>query len=571
MIDELAIADLGVIAASRLPLGPGFTAITGETGAGKTMIVTALGLIMGERGDASRVRHGSERARVACVITDPSGAVRELVEDLGGDVDDHELVLTRTVSSEGRSRAVIGGARAPIAALAELSTHLFCVHGQSDQLRLRSATAQRETLDRFGGSELRVALTEYRDAHRLRSERETEYRTLTEQRDERRATAERLAADVAAITAVDPQPGEDTQLRHTIERLSNAEALREAVARGQQALAAESDDPYHADGVTLVGAAAQALSTARELDPTLGEVHDRIVGALVALEDASRDVARYLSDLESDGPARLQEAHERKSAIDDLLRQFGPEIQDVQTYVNEASARLLTLEHDDARLVELDAELVQARERETHAADALSAARERAAESLGAQVTAELQALALPEAQLQVTVTRGERTASGQDTVQFMLVSHAGGQPHPLAKSASGGELSRVMLALEVVLAGTDPVPTFVFDEVDAGVGGAAAIEIGRRLQQLSRSAQVIVVTHLAQVAAFADNHLRIVKDSSGGFTESSCTALSGGEREAEMARLLSGLESSQSGREHARELLDLGARSAETIRDTSV
>ncbi|WP_427869600.1 DNA repair protein RecN [Leucobacter luti] len=559
MIEELRIRDLGVIADTTLPLGPGFTAITGETGAGKTMVVSALGLLMGERSDAGAVRSGAAQARVNGIIRTVDPEVAELVEEIGGDVEEGELVLSRTVSAEGRSRASVGGASAPVGSLGRLADHLFAVHGQSEQLRLRSQSAQRDTLDRFGGDELAGVLAEYRAAHRGRAELEATVVELTAARDERAAEAERLRAELEEISGVDPVPGEEAELTRRIEVLSNVEALRAATSTAHEALASESDDPLVRDATSLVDEAAKEVERVADHDERLGEVLETLRAASLQLSEAARELASYATDLDEEGPGELARANDRLADLTALFRRYGEDSAAVVEYSRVGAGRLAELDGDDERIDELAARLEAERERERALAERLSALRSEAAGRLSGLVTAELRQLALPDADFIVSVSPLETLGgSGADEVQLLLAPHPGAQPRPIAKSASGGELSRVMLALEVVVAGVDPVPTFVFDEVDAGVGGAAAIEIGRRLARLARSSQVIVVTHLAQVAAFANNHLQVVKDSAGGFTESSCTRLDGEARLAEMARLLSGLSDSGSALEHAAELLAL-------------
>lgn len=559
MIDELRIRDLGVIADATLPLGPGFTAITGETGAGKTMVVSALGLLMGERSDAGAVRTGAAQARVSGVVRTADPEVAEQVDDLGGDIEDGELVLSRTVSAEGRSRASVGGANAPVGSLGRLAERLFAVHGQSEQLRLRSATAQRETLDRFGGPALAAVLTNYREAHRARRELGEQVAELTAARDERAAEAARLRTELDEIAGVDPQPGEDAELAARIELLSNAEALRAATATAHEALATESDDPMSRDAGSLVDGAVRELERVAEHDPRLAAVLDALRSVSFQIADGARELAAYVDDLDQDGPGELARANDRLAALNGLFRSYGVDAAAVIDYSSTAATRLTELEGDDERIEELDAELETVTARERELAAELTELRTAAAARLSELVSVELRQLALPDAEFLVTVAPLDALGTaGGDEVQLLLAPHPGATPRPIAKSASGGELSRVMLALEVVLAGVDPVPTFVFDEVDSGVGGAAAIEIGRRLGRLARTSQVIVVTHLAQVAAFANNHLQVVKDSAGGFTESSCQRLDGDARLAEMARLLSGLSDSESALEHAAELLAL-------------
>ena len=565
MIDELVIKDLGAIAEARLPLGPGFTAITGETGAGKTMVVTALGLLMGDRADAGAVRTGAERTRVAGAVDlstlsiGKRAEVGALVDDLGGDIESDELLLSRSVSNEGRSRATVGGAATPVSALASLSEHLFVVHGQSDQLRLRSTTAQREALDRFAGPNFATLFAEYREHFSTWRQLSDELAYLSSANQERAKEAAQLALDLEEIERVAPEPGEDIALTEKLEKLSHAEALRQAADLAHEALSTESGDPHARDVRGLLNEARAHLQRVVDYDPALASVLEILDNASFAADDAAAELSRYSAGLDSEGPQEFERAHERKAQLTALMRKFGPELSDVISFAQNGAGRLAELQGDTSRIDTITAELAEVSARVEDLAKLLTESRTQAATNLSVAVTHELAALALPDASFVAQVNSlPELTAHGVDEVAFLLKPHAGSEPRPLAKGASGGELSRVMLALEVVIAGADPVPTFVFDEVDSGVGGASAIEIGRRLAKLAESAQVIVVTHLAQVAAFANNHVQVVKDSSGGFTESSCRTLEGDERVAEMARLLSGMSDSASALEHAAELLAL-------------
>jgi len=558
MIEELRIRDLGVIADATLELGEGFTAITGETGAGKTMLVTALGLLMGERADSGAVRSGADAARVGGLVRTNDPVVHGIVDEAGGVVEDGDLTLTRTVGAEGRSRASVGGSAAPIGTLAGLAEHLFAVHGQSEQLRLRSSAAQREMLDRFGGQPVQQLREKYQKAHSSRRDLAAELDELRGARAERREEAERLRADLDEIAAVDPQVGEEFELQQRIERLSNVEELRAAAAAALRALS--SDDDYSADATGLVDSAARELERMASVEPELGRLAESLQAVSIQLNETVRSLSDYASNLDDAGPAELARANERYSALTALIQRFGLDSEAVIAHSTHAIVRVTALDHDDSRIGELEAELAQAEADERRLADELSAARRSAGEKLSELVTAELHELAMPDATFVVGIAPAELGQHGADEVTLQLQPHQGSEPRPLAKGASGGELSRVMLAFEVVVAAADPVPTFVFDEVDAGVGGAAAIEIGRRLARLARTSQVIVVTHLAQVAAFAGNHIQVVKDSSGGFTRSSCRRLVGEERRSELARLLSGLSDSQSAQDHAAELLELGA-----------
>lgn len=564
MIEELGIRDLGVIAEATMPLGPGFTAVTGETGAGKTMVVTALGLLLGARADAGTVRAGAKQAWVeGRWLLDDVEPVVERVADAGGEIDAGELLLGRSVSAEGRSRAIVGGRSAPVGVLADLADHLVVVHGQADQQRLRSATAQRDALDRFAGAELATALHEYRTAYRAWRADADELRRLREQHDERAREAEDLRLALDEVEAADPQPGEDAALQERADRLTNLEDLRLAAAQARELISAEEAADDAPDAITLVEAARRHVDRVVAHDPALAPIAESVATAGFALADAAAELSGYLAGLDADGAAELEGVQERRAVLTNLMRRHGT-LEQVLAFRHDGGLRLVELDGDDDRIAELD-ETVERRAAEVaELADRVSGLRTTAAERLARAVTSELAALAMPDAELTVLVERAaEPGTHGQDHVSILLRPHPGAEPRPVAKGASGGELSRVMLAIEVVIAGADPVPTFVFDEVDAGVGGAAAIEIGRRLARLAERSQVIVVTHLAQVAAFATNHLSVVKGTDGRVTASSVRQLAGAEREAEMARLLSGLADSESGLAHARELLEIADATA--------
>ncbi|THG32256.1 DNA repair protein RecN [Naasia lichenicola] len=564
MIEEIDIRDLGVIGRTTLPLGRGFTALTGETGAGKTMLVTALGLLLGERADAGVIRAGSDRAIVdGRWEVDAAGVVADRVRDAGGELDDvspgrAELIISRTIAAEGRSRASVGGRSAPAGLLAELASSLVVVHGQSDQLRLKSAVAQREALDRYAGEAFAEAFEHYQTAYRRWQANRDELGRLVADRDLRATEASELRAALAEIEVVAPQPGEDVELQQRVLRMANAEELRLAATQAHELLSSENDS---VDVLGLIGEARRTLERAAELDPELAALAEQVTAIAYLSADAATGIAGYASGFDADSARELEAAQQRMSELSILTRKYGPTLDDAILHLAEGSERLLELDTDGDRIEALAAETEADATIVSELADQLSEQRESAATRLAEAVSAELSALAMPDAQLMVDVRRrDELTAHGRDSVQLLLQPHPGGEPRPLGRGASGGELSRIMLAIEVVLAATDPVPTFVFDEVDSGVGGASAIEIGRRLGKLAESAQVIVVTHLAQVAAFATNHLRVEKDRSGEVTTSSVRRLEGDDRVAEMARLLSGLPDSATGLAHAQELLDLAA-----------
>jgi DNA repair protein RecN (Recombination protein N) len=556
VIEQLRIRSLGVIDESVLDLGPGLSVITGETGAGKTMLVTALGLLLGERADAGSVRTGAKQARVeGSVRADPIAAE---VDDLGGEVEDGSVLLARQVSAEGRSRAFVGGAAVPASALSGLAERLVAVHGQSDQHRLRRAGAQREALDRYAGAELAQVLAEYAEAYSALHQVIAELDDVRSHARERAQEADLLRLGLAEIEAVAPAVGEDAELAAEETRLGNADTLRNAAEVARAALSADIGSDEGPDATGAFAAARRALDSVREHDPAVAALADRVAELSYLLADLAGDVAGYADSIDSD-PARLASVSERRAAIIALTRKYGDDVAGVLDWAERAGRRLLELDDSDERVVALEDRREQLHTRLSDLAKTLTGLRTAAADELAAAVTQELHQLSMPAATFTVAVEPvGRFTPTGVDEIEFRLAANTGLKTQPLHKGASGGELSRVMLALEVVLANTRPVPTFVFDEVDAGVGGRAAVEIGRRLARLARDAQVLVVTHLPQVAAFADHHVVVRKSGDGSITTSGLTVLDDAGRVEELSRMLAGQEGSETAMAHAEELLEI-------------
>ncbi|MBQ1442220.1 MAG: DNA repair protein RecN [Renibacterium sp.] len=563
MIEEIRIRDIGVIAEATLPLGPGFTVVTGETGAGKTMVVTAVGLLLGARSDAGAVRLGAKSAAAEATVQLPTGhAALSRAAEAGAEVElfdgRAELLLARSVAADGRSKAFVGGRSAPVGVLAEIGAELVVVHGQSDQIRLKSAAAQREALDSFAGADFLARLVQYRARFEAWKAAQAELSQILEHGRERAREAEELAAALAEIDALDPQPGEDDALKAESIKLANIESLRQAAAQAHEALISEEYSAANpADATTLVDGARRALEQVAEHDEVLAGLAGRLAEAGYLLADAAGELASYASTLDAEGPGRLAALEDRRGQLAGLTRKYAPTIDEVLAWAESSRLRLDELQDDSARVGALQAEVDAADAELTASAAELSSLRQAAAVELSDRVTAELKALAMADARLQIEISAAQRGPHGADEIAFLLQPHSGAPARPVGKGASGGELSRVMLALEVVLAAVDPVPTFVFDEVDAGVGGKAAVEIGRRLAALARHVQVLVVTHLPQVAAYADNHVRVLKSADGGFTESDVRALDSAERVRELARMLAGQEDSASAQAHAQELLE--------------
>ncbi|GAB3903026.1 DNA repair protein RecN [Kibdelosporangium lantanae] len=573
MLAEMRIQGLGVIDEATLQLDPGFTVVTGETGAGKTMVVTGLHLLSGGRAEASRVRSGASRAVVEGRFNIPpdSRAAKVAVDAAAEPDEDGSLIALRTVGSDGRSRAHLGGRSVPVGVLAELAEELIAVHGQNDQLRLMHPAEQRGVLDTFAGDAVAKALAEYRSTRAEWIEVAEELRERTLRARELAQQAEMLKMGLQEIEAVDPKPGEDTELVDEARRLQDVDLLREAATGAHYALSGNVDDPADGSGaIGLVDEARRRLAASE--DPRLRDLEPRLTEASVLLSDVGTELSAYLEGLEAD-PGRLEQVLARQSELKLLIRKYAADLDGVVAWAQDAAAKLSGLDTSDEALAALASRRdALAAELARHAAT-LTEERERAAVELAQEVTAELAGLAMGQSAIDVAVRPRLASADdahalqvgssllnagadGVDEVELRLRAHDGAVPLPVHKAASGGELSRVMLAIEVVLAHADPVPTMVFDEVDAGVGGRAAVEIGRRLARLARSHQVVVVTHLAQVAAFADRHLVVDKSSKGGLTRSGVRVLDEQERVVELARMLAGMESTETGRAHAEELL---------------
>jgi len=577
VLAEMSISGLGVIDEATLELHPGFTVLTGETGAGKTMVVTGLHLLSGGRAEASRVRNGAERAVVEGRFElAPGDDAIALAAEAGAEPDeDGSLIAVRTVSGDGRSRAHLGGRSVPVGVLSDLSERLIAVHGQNDQLRLLQPAEQRAVLDRFAGSAVAEPLAEYR---RLREEWQqvaTELRERLERSREMAREADLLKHGLAEIAAVDPKPGEDTELHDEARRLADVDQLRTVASAAQFAVNGSVDgDLDNAGALGPLTEARRGLETAD--DPKLRELAPRLAEAAVLLADVGTELARYLEDLSAD-PSRLEHVLARQAELKALTRKYAADVDGVLAWAQEAQTQLDGLDTSEEALGELSARRDKLAAELAGVAEALTASRTSVAAELGKAVTDELAGLAMAAATIEVSVAQREVEPNdsmalpvgkrllhagpdGVDEVELRLRAHPGAPPLPVHKGASGGELSRVMLAIEVVLSHADPVPTLVFDEVDAGVGGRAAVEIGRRLARLATSHQVIVVTHLPQVAAFADRHLVVDKDSKGLLTRSGVRSLDDASRVIELARMLAGMDSTDTGRAHAEELLGAAA-----------
>jgi len=556
-LEEISIRSLGVIESSNIEFKPGLTVLTGETGAGKTMVLTALGLVLGSKSDSDLVRAGQERAIVTGKFSVPKELAMQII-DAGGEIEEESVVISRTVSTAGKSRVLVGGVVSSAAAVSSFASSLVEIHAQSSSSKLTKPGVARELLDRFAG----LDLTSYQDTfdqYQQMLRRINELKDQLSQADRQIAELSELADDFARLN---PKSGELVEIENEIAKLGSVEVLNQAVSVALNLF--ENED---LSAVNMLQQIRKSLDQVNGKDKQLDAITERYTESLLNLQDISSDLSSYLLQLEAD-PNRFEKLQDRKASLNSLLKRYGKgsdkEAAFEQLLVDGKSAkeRIADLSGGDQRVAELQKEADSLFKQLQEQGLALSQSRKINGGKLASQVTDEVRSLSMPNASFIIEQTVGDVknsksfTSHGIDEISILFSAHSGGTPLALNKVASGGELSRVMLALEVVIAEAEPVGTYIFDEVDAGVGGKAAIEVGRRLSKLSKSAQVIVITHLAQVAAWADNHLVVKKSENGLVTQSDVMEVSATERKIEIARMLSGQEDSQTAQEHAGELL---------------
>lgn len=569
MIETISIENLGVIAQAELPLGPGLTALTGETGAGKTMVLTSLKLLLGSKADPAIVRAGTQRCVVegAFALEEDAKCI-QIAQEAGCEIEDDLLLASRVVPATGRSRAHLGGRAVPASVLGQVGSRLVSIHGQADQLRLRTAAAQRRALDAVGGSEHEQLCRQYSSCYRAWNQARQDLETWREQALAREGEIAGLRHALEQLEALDPKPGEDQALAEEAGRLENLDLLRSGAAEAASAISGDELNDDVANVIALVSVARRALENAADHDPRLAALMPRLNEVAALTSDLAMELTDYLADLDAD-PDRLAWVHERREQLRRGCLEIGglgqvfANVDELLAFGQQAAARLAQLDGPLDRETELAAEVERTGKELKTVAKHLSQARTKLAKLLSQQVSAELEGLMMRGAKLQVRLNPLEQPGpTGMEEVELLLRAHPGAAALPLEKGASGGELSRIMLALEVVLAQHTATKrhTFVFDEIDAGVGGRAAVEIGRRLAALACHHQVIVVTHLAQVAAWAQTQLVVVKQVGQASNEATTTAVEtveGPERVRELARMLSGQSDSQTALRHAEELLE--------------
>ena len=568
-LKELNIRGLGVIEDATLNLEPGFTVITGETGAGKTMVVTALSLLMGGRADVSAIRHGSDKASLSARLI-PNENAFDLAQELGGDIEDGELLITRTLSRDGKNRAVLGGAPTTLNALSDLGEELIALHAQSSTFRLLKGSRQREIIDLFGGSELSKELAKYQKLFKEYRAVIAEIEKIFSLNQARESEIKRINEFLLSFNKVKPIHNEGKSLRERADQLENVDSFTSGLQEANLFLGEDESS-----ALVQISKAKRSIEGIPANSKEIEDLKIEISQIQILVNELTRSISSQLDSLESN-PHELEKINLRRSELTALFRKFSvDQYEDPATELisrAEADTKLLQqLQDGDGAVAELEKRKAIVAEDLGKSAKKLTQLRKVVAEKLGVESTNEIKALAMPNAKLMIEISPTSSELSvlfegellpcapfGSDDATFLLIPHPGAPALPIQKGASGGELSRVMLAIELVLAQAGSVPTYLFDEVDAGVGGKAAVEVGRRLALLARHAQVLVVTHLPQVAAWADQHFAILKSSSESVTSSDIKLLTSGERVSEIARMMTGLSDSSSAQEHAGELLDL-------------
>jgi len=567
MIEELEITNLGIIANACLPFGPGLNVLTGETGAGKTMVLNSVQLLLGARGSAQYVMSGTS----SCEVVSTFGVGTDWITKFHGDLADkgailderesppHGLIISRELTSQGRSKAFLGGKHVPVGSIADITNSLIAVHGQTDQIRLRDPQEQLVLLDRAGGPQRIAEVHEYQDARRHWRSLVKARNSLISHRDENTLKAQMLSLGLAEINQVAPEIDEDTHLQATLNIMRSAEAIRYLIASARETLSERDTDQLSV--TSQLAAVMKDVDSASEHDPSINTYVERLNSVVSEVIDIDAELADYVRALNAD-PARLEAMEQRLASIKALMKKYGPSISDIHEWDRAAQEQLPQLKISDEDIAQLDSDIISAQKKLIELGDQLSASRQNSAIELAQKIEQELRQLAMPRARISIEVKSqsdpSKWARSGADVVEFTIAADGGDQFRPMGTTVSGGELSRLMLAIEVALSSEHAVPTMIFDEVDAGIGGEVAVQVGRRLAQLGERIQVIVVTHLPQVAAFAQTHFVVDKSSLSGQVTTTVTEVKGEERTREITRMLSGLPDSASGAVHAEELLEM-------------
>lgn len=554
MLTELRIRNFAIIEQVTLPLAEGFNVLSGETGAGKSIIVGALGLLLGERASADLIRSGAEKATVEGVfdVSNVKGIVA-MADERGIEVEDDTLVLKREIATNGRGRAWINGATVTATVLAEIGRQLVNLHGQHDAQTLIDGESQRHILDAFGGAEHQASIV--RATHVELSGVRREIASLSSRRAEAEKRADYLRHVAKEIEDARLSPGEDTRLEDEARVLENADELRTLASSLNDLLSGEDTSV-----LTQLGVAQRPLTSIERIDPSAARMQELFDAGFYALQELARSVEDYAGSVDLD-PARLADVRQRRDRLFGLLKKYGPTLDNVIEAGRSARSELDLIDTAQFDLANLTAREVDARRRLSAEAEKLSEMRLSAAKKLAKAVDALLPPLGMPDGRFSVAlVARDEPTSEGAEDVEFRVALNVGHDDRPLARVASGGELSRVMLALKTILARVDRVPTLIFDEVDAGIGGRVGLQVGDTLRRVAKEHQVFAISHLPQIAARAHHHIVVAKGAKGGVTTADITVLEGTSRVNEIARMLGGDPESKVSRAHAKELLETAA-----------
>lgn len=555
MLEEINISNLGIIDRASLPFTEGLTVITGETGAGKTMVLSALHLLLGRRAKSSMLRNPEKALSVEGVWNiENENSVRDYIEETGAVIEDGQIFINRTIKNDGKSRAVIGGKTTPASVLSSIGEKLVNIHGQSDQVRLKNSIAQRDALDKFAGEEVEKTRQEYTNIFRSWKKLEKKIENIKNNSASRKREINSLKRFIEEYERIDPQENEEVELSEKIDSLSNIDAIKTAVVEAYSIASPENDE---INGIReLFSDILRRISSVSSYDKELSKIEDKLNILSNDAEDLLDELEGYVDSLDEDSIETLYLAQEREIELKNFVKKYGNNLDEVIAQYVSAAKDLKELEEDDQPIENLEFELAELLKNLTKKADELSELRKVSAQKMENLVDKELKGLSMSGSSFQVFIKQVPFSLSGQDEVEFKLSAKGSKDSLPIAKSASGGELSRIMLALEVVLADPKNTGTFVFDEVDAGIGGKTAIEVGKRLAKLSQEAQVIVVTHLPQVAVYADNHLKVVKSETDNDVQTSVEQLNKQGVIDELTRMLSGMSDSESGKSHAKEMI---------------
>lgn len=553
MLVELRIRNVAVIDTVVLPLAPGLNVLTGETGAGKSLIIGALGMLLGERAAADRVRQGADRATVEGVFDIAAQhGLREQLDTLGIECEDDLLVLKREVAAQGRSRAWINGSPVTAAVLAQIGAHLVTVHGQHDARQLLDAEHQRDLLDAYvQADDVRRRVADAHSALELLRRRERE---LEARRQEAARRADYLRYVVREVDEVNPVVGEDDTLEAEIRRLSHAEELQSLAAQAAQAIAGDERA-----ALSRLAGVRRALSSLARIDADTAALQSGFDAAVYSLEELARELETYAEGVEAD-PERLRVLERRRDALLGLMRKYGPSLPEVLTTAADARAELELVDSGELDLAAIADARAAAEGALVEVAAELTRLRQGGARHFAQAVSTLLPELGMPDGRVEVVFERAADIGPrGAESVQFVAALNAGVELRPLGRIASGGELARVLLAMSTVLARLQAVPTLVFDEVDAGVGGAVAWQVGALMRRVASHHQVLAISHLAQIAARAHHHVVVHKSAVGTVTTADTTIVTGDARITEVARMLGGDADREVSRAHARELIERG------------